>query len=174
MRHPTRLATLAGALCAAAIVMASTSSARQDAPPAEPDPGLDAVRLMDAAKERLIVGDTTAAIARALLARQLDPDIEIPVILIERAQMAQAVEGVPRGPAEQALADLRMAIADLERQVREQSRTLDGVTRDLSNDARAEPVVQRLEREIDDVERTVQSLERDLQRLQREVDRLRQ
>ena len=170
LRTPHRL-RLGALLCLAALAVAAPSAAWQDE--VEDDPALDAVRLMDAARERLVVGDTTAAIARALLARELDPEVEMPPILIERALMAQPVEGVPKGPTEQALFDLRNAVSDLERQVREQSRTLEGVERDLRDDERAEPVVQRLEREIGDLTRRIDRMERDLARLQREVDRLR-
>jgi len=171
----TRPMRRAGALCSLLCLVALSIAAPSAAFQAEDGdkPALDAVRLMDAAKERLVVGDTTAAIARALLARELDPDIELPPILIERALMAQPVEGVPQGPDEQALFDLRNTVSDLQRQVQDQSRTLEDVERDLRDDERAEPVVQRLEREIGDLERQVDRLSRDLSRLQRQVDRLR-
>lgn len=165
-----RAGALGALLVLVCLAIAAPSAAYQNE---ADDASLDAVRLMDAAKERLVVGDTTAAIARALLARELDPDIELPPVLIERALMAQPVEGVPQGPDEQALFDLRNTVSDLQRRVQDQSRTLEDVERDLRDDERAEPVVQRLEREIGDLEREVDRLSRDLARLQRQVDRLR-
>jgi len=163
----------AAALTALAPLTAAYQPGQEPAQTTSEQAQSDAAALMEAAELRLRMGDATGAIARTLLARQLDPEIEISATLIQRAQLAPQRLPDRAAPDDGAIIDLHTSIQDLERRLDQHDRTLRTVERDLDDDSQAEPVIQRLERELGDVERSVNSLERELRRLRREVDRLR-
>lgn len=178
-RHRALAPRLAIALLAAAALAALAPLTAAYQPGEEPAQTTsereqsDAAALMHAAELRLRMGDATGAVARALLACQLDPEIEISAALIQRAQLAPQPQPDRAAPDDGAIFDLQSSMQDLQRRVDQHDRTLRTVERDLDDDSQAEPVIQRLERELGDIERSVNSLEGELRRLRREVDRLR-